>query len=269
VPDATLVVIPTYNEADNVDVLLDGIAANAPDVHVLFVDDNSTDGTRAVIRARMAAEPGRIFLMERERKLGLGTAYVAAFKWALARGYPAVVEMDADLSHRPVDLARLLAELKERPVVVGSRYVKDGGTENWGVGRRIISQLGSLYARTILRMRTRDLTGGFNGWQRAVLDAIRLDDVRSEGYAFQIELKYRAHLAGYPIHELPILFVERRAGQSKMSYHIVTEAIGRVWVLAALRREIIRARLTGRPRLPFSGCSDSHGDRAAAAPDAH
>jgi dolichol-phosphate mannosyltransferase len=237
----TLVVVPTYNEVDNVRPLVDGIRRHAPGAHVLFVDDNSQDGTRDGIASLMSTFPGEVHLLQRERKLGLGTAYVAGFKWGLARGYAALVEMDADLSHRAEDLARLVAELRTRPVVVGSRYVPGGGTENWGVGRKIISRAGSFYAGAILRMRVRDLTGGFNGWRRDVLLTIDPDTIRSEGYTFQIELKFRAHLAGFPVFELPILFVERRAGQSKMSSRIVFEAMYRVWHLRAMRERLRRA----------------------------
>ena len=152
--------------------------------------------------------------------------------------------MDADLSHRASDLAELARLSNEHPVVVGSRYVPDGGTLNWGVGRQLISRLGSLYARIILGMKTRDLTGGFNAWQRQVLEAIDLSSIKSEGYTFQIELKYRAHKAGFPIREQPIIFVERRAGQSKMSGGIVWEAIHRVWRLAASERKELRGRQT-------------------------
>ena len=233
-----LVIVPTYNEVENVSDLLDGIF-ELTDAHVLFVDDNSTDGTRDVIRAKMSAHPDRIFILERAGKLGLGTAYVAGFKWAIAQNYQAVVEMDADLSHRAEDLAKIIAALNTNDVVVGSRYIENGGTLNWGLSRQLISRGGSLYSRIILGMRVRDLTGGFNGWRLPVLKKINPDSIRSEGYTFQIELKFRAHLAGFKIHELPIIFVERRAGKSKMSGGIVFEAIYRVWQLAIARRSMI------------------------------
>lgn len=255
--DRTLVVVPTYNEVDNVRPLVAGIFTHSPEVDVLFVDDGSKDGTRDTIRALQTEYQGRIHLIERAGKLGLGTAYVTAFHWALARSYAAVIEMDADLSHRAVDLATLVDAVRRNPVVVGSRYVKGGGTENWGLGRKIISRFGSLYAGAILRMKVRDLTGGFNAWQRQVIEAIDPNSVRSEGYTFQIELKYRAHLAGYPIKEVPILFVERRAGQSKMSGGIVFEAIYRVWHLALQRSRI----------LALTAGSSSRRARSAAAPD--
>lgn len=236
VPQKTLVVVPTLDEADNVDALLDGIERHAPGVHVLFVDDASKDGTPQKIRARQSKADGRVHLIERPGKLGLGTAYVTGFKWALARGYLAAVEMDADLSHRPEDLAKLLATLASHACVVGSRYVKGGGTRNWSPHRKLISRCGSLYARIVLRLPIRDLTGGFNGWRREVLEKVDLDGIRSEGYSFQIELKYRAHLAGFTPVEFPIIFEERREGQSKMSGGIVLEAIWRVWGLLRIEK---------------------------------
>ena len=236
--DRVLVIVPTFNEVENVAALLEGIFHHT-NAHVLFVDDNSTDGTRLVIKEKMAAYPDRIFILERAGKLGLGTAYVAGFKWAIAQNYQAVVEMDADLSHRAEDLAKIIAALNTQDVVVGSRYIENGGTLNWGLGRQVISRGGSFYSRMILGMRVRDLTGGFNGWRLPVLKKINPDSIRSEGYTFQIELKFRAHLAGFKIQELPIIFVERRAGKSKMSGGIVFEAIYRVWQLAIARRSMI------------------------------
>jgi len=233
-----LVIVPTYNEVENIGALLDGIFFHT-DAHVLFVDDNSSDGTRDVIKSRMSAAPDRIFILERAGKMGLGTAYVAGFKWAIAQSYQAVVEMDADLSHRAEDLAKIVAALKLHDVVVGSRYIENGGTLNWGLSRQLISRGGSLYSRIILGMRVRDLTGGFNGWRLPVLKKINPDSIKSEGYTFQIELKFRAHLAGFEIIELPIIFVERRAGKSKMSGGIVFEAIYRVWQLALARKSMI------------------------------
>lgn len=235
-----LVVVPTYNEVDNIDALVHEVFTEAPDVHVLFVDDNSRDGTIARIHAKQAAHGNRVHLLQRPRKLGLGTAYVTAFRWALERGYDAVIEMDADLSHRAVDLPKLITGLSQHDVVIGSRYIKGGGTQNWGLGRRLISRLGSFYARSILRLDIRDLTGGFNAWRREVIEAINLDHVKSEGYTFQIELKYRAALAGFRIVETPILFVERRAGHSKMSSGIVAEAMLRVWLLRLARQGMHR-----------------------------
>jgi dolichol-phosphate mannosyltransferase len=238
--------VPTLNEADNIRPLLRGIFQDVPDADVVFIDDASQDGTRDVVRAEAAARPGRIHLIERPGKLGLGTAYVAAMQWGLGRYYQAFFEMDADLSHRSVDLAKLVQEIETSPVVIGSRYVPGGATENWGLGRKIISRAGSIYARAILRMDIRDFTGGFNGWRREVLEAIDPAKVQSDGYTFQIELKYRAHLAGFPLKEVPILFVERRAGQSKMSGGIVWEAMYRVWHLA-LQRGRVLSECSSRP----------------------
>lgn len=244
----TLVIIPTYNEAENIGPLTDGIRHHAPGVDILFVDDNSQDGTQRVIAELQGLHPGRIHLISRPGKLGLGTAYVAAFKWGLANGYDVLVEMDADHSHRPEDLAAILRLVPSSPVVIGSRYIPGGGTRNWSRMRQFISRGGSLYARTILGLKARDLTGGFNAWHRQVVEDIGPDQIRSEGYTFQVELKFRAHLAGYDLREVPILFVERRAGQSKMAGSIVAEAIYRIWMLAAQRGYIERqlAERTGR-----------------------
>jgi dolichol-phosphate mannosyltransferase len=238
-PAKPLVIVPTYNEVSNVAILFHEVSRHAPQIHMLFVDDNSQDGTRHVIRELMGEAPGRVHILERAGKMGLGTAYVAGFRWALARDYDAIIEMDADLSHRPSDIPAMLSALGESPCAVGSRYISGGGTENWSLFRKIISRAGGIYARLILRMSVNDLTGGFNGWQRHVLTSVGLDGIRSEGYSFQIELKYRAHLAGHAITEFPILFVERRAGHSKMSSRIVLEAMLRVWHLAASRRSIL------------------------------
>ena len=235
-----LVVIPTYNEVDNVASLAAGIVKHAPDVHLLFVDDNSKDGTQQVIAELINQSPERVFLLSRSGKLGLGTAYVAAFKWGLARGYEILIEMDADHSHRPEDLAEIIKTARTSPVVIGSRYIAGGGTRNWSLIRRFISLGGSFYARSILGLKVRDLTGGFNAWNRRVLTDINPDTISSEGYTFQVELKFRAHLAGYPLQEVPILFVERRAGQSKMAGSIVLEAMYRIWLLAAQRGAIKR-----------------------------
>ncbi len=233
-----LIVVPTYNEVENIDELLRGIQQQAPAADVLFVDDNSGDGTVDRILQHQSRRPEKIHLLGRPRKLGLGTAYVVGFKWALERDYDAVQEMDADLSHDPADLPRTLAFPEGRDVVVGSRYVVGGSTRGWSLSRRWISKFGNLYARTILGLAVRDLTGGFNAWRREVLEAVSLDEVRSEGYAFQIELKFRAVQAGFSLYEIPIAFVDRRKGQSKMSRRVAWEAMIRVWTLRFSRARL-------------------------------
>ena len=236
----TLVIVPTYNEVDNVEPLEARLRAAFPKAHILFVDDNSSDGTRTRLHRLLAAHPDRIHLIERSGKLGLGTAYIAGFRWALDRDYEAIVEMDADHSHDPADVPRLVKGLETADAVIGSRYVSGGGTVNWGVGRKLISRGGSIYGRAILGLSIADLTGGFNAWRRRVLEKIDIGAVESRGYAFQIELKYRAATAGFRILELPILFTERRAGQSKMSGMIVIEAMLRVWKLRIMRHTFPR-----------------------------
>jgi dolichol-phosphate mannosyltransferase len=227
-----LVVIPTYNERENLTRIAPQVLEVHPSIHVLVVDDNSPDGTGQVANALAVAHPERLHVLHRPGKGGLGRAYIAGFQWALERDYEWVCEMDADLSHRPEDLARIREAALEHPVVVGSRYV-DGRVNvvNWPITRLFISLFGSWYARTITRLPVRDATGGFNCFQRSVLEAVQLDRIESNGYAFQIELKLRAWRKGFPLRELPIVFFERGKGESKMSKRIVREAIWRVWRL--------------------------------------
>ncbi|MCX6126257.1 MAG: polyprenol monophosphomannose synthase [Proteobacteria bacterium] len=229
-----IVIVPTYNEADNVRSLVEKTLIAVPSIHILFVDDNSQDGTQTIIKDLMAQKPTQIFLLKRAGKLGLGTAYLAGFKWALDAGYDALIEMDADHSHHPKELVVFLQKLKDYDAVIGSRYIPGGATVNWSIVRKCISMFGSLYGRTILGMTIRDLTGGFNAWRRDTLLALRPELVKSEGYSFQIELKYRAMRAGKSLVESPITFEERRAGQSKMSFKIVLEAMVRVWALRSI-----------------------------------
>ena len=199
------------------------------EVDVLVVDDGSPDGTGR-LADEIATREKRVNVLHRSGKLGLGTAYVAGFRWGLERGYDSLIEMDADFSHDPERLPVLLSILQsEADVAIGSRYVAGGGTKNWGLGRKILSRGGSLYARLILGVGIRDFTGGFNGWRREVLEAMDLSTLRSDGYSFQIELKHRAHLLGFRWKEFPILFVDRTVGKSKMSRRIVLEALKRVW----------------------------------------
>jgi dolichol-phosphate mannosyltransferase len=223
-----LVCLPTYDERDNLEPIVAAILAATPEVDVLVIDDNSPDGTGQLADAYAAREP-RVHVLHRPGKQGLGKAYLAGFAWALARGYRLVLEMDADFSHDPAYLPGMLAAAAEADLVLGSRNVKGGGTVNWGVGRKLLSRGGSLYARTILGLPVRDLTGGFKCFRREVLEAIDLGSVECSGYAFQIELTYRALRKGFRVKEIPIVFEDRRVGQSKMSRRIVLEAISKVW----------------------------------------
>lgn len=227
-----LIIIPTYNERDNIEKLLELISQTDPAAHMLIVDDNSPDRTFEVVEALMQSTyPGRLFLLKRAGKMGLGTAYIAGFKWALAREYDYIFEMDADFSHDPKYLPEFLQAVKTHDLVLGSRYVPGGGVRNWGLLRKFISRGGSLYARTILGLSLRDLTGGFKCFRREVLEAIDLDSVKSNGYSFQIEMTYRASRKGFRICETPIIFEDRTAGKSKMSRKIFLEAVVMVWKL--------------------------------------
>ena len=225
---AALVIVPTYNESGSIAEVVERLFAACPDgVELLVVDDASPDGTAGILRD-LAGDNDRIHLLERPHKLGLGTAYVTGFEWAIARGYQAVVEMDGDLSHDPADVPRLLAALEDADLVIGSRYVPGGGVGNWGRARRLLSRAGNLYARAWLGFGVRDSTSGFRAYRNAALSEQDLARVRSEGYAFQIEMTRRLHRAGRRIVEVPITFVERRTGRSKMNRTIVVEAMARV-----------------------------------------
>ncbi|MDV6014009.1 polyprenol monophosphomannose synthase [Haloechinothrix sp. LS1_15] len=224
-----LVVVPTYNERDNIGPLLTKLLAMTPAVDVLVVDDASPDGTGEIADA-LAASDERAHVLHRERKSGLGAAYVAGFRWGLARGYAALVEMDADGSHDPGDLPRLLDALREHDVVLGSRYVPGGNVLNWPGHRRLLSRGGNVYSRMALGVRINDITSGFRAYRREVLDALPLDEIASQGYCFQIDLAWRSVTAGYSVAEVPITFVERETGNSKMSGAIVREAMLNVGV---------------------------------------
>ncbi len=229
--NSALVIIPTYNEYDNLGPITDAVLRAERRVDILVVDDNSPDGT-GKLADELAAKSKRIKVLHREKKQGLGRAYLHAFRWALEHGYDYVIEMDADFSHDPRFLPGLLdTAINGADIALGSRYVPGGGTVNWGVGRQLISQGGSLYARTILGVDVKDLTGGFKCFNRRVLEAINLDEVQSSGYAFQIELTYRALKKGFTVKEVPIVFEDRRVGQSKMSRKIFLEAVTMVWKL--------------------------------------
>ncbi len=226
-----LLIVPTYNEVDNVARVAAEFLAPVPGSELLFVDDASPDGPGELID-RICAEDSRVHVLHRAGKLGLGTAYLDGFRWALARDYPLIVEMDADFSHDPRYLPQIIAAAEAgADVVVGSRYIGGGGTRNWGVGRRLISRAGGRYARTVLGVDVRDMTAGFVCYRREALERIDLAAIKSNGYSFQIEMKYRAHRAGLRIVEVPIVFEDRRVGQSKMSRAIVAEALWMVWKL--------------------------------------
>jgi dolichol-phosphate mannosyltransferase len=231
-----LVCLPTYNEQDNVVPMTEAILAATPDVDVLIIDDNSPDGTGQLADGIAGREP-RVKVLHRAGKEGLGKAYLAGFEWALGHGYDLILEMDADFSHDPKYLPGMLEAARSADLVLGSRNIPGGGTVNWGVGRKIISRGGSFYARTILGIPVRDLTGGFKCFHRKVLESIDLPTVECSGYAFQIELTFRALRRGFRVVEFPIVFVDRRVGQSKMSKRIVLEALGKVW---SIRRSNFR-----------------------------
>jgi dolichol-phosphate mannosyltransferase len=223
--------LPTYNEADNLEPLVEAALANLPaGARVLVVDDNSPDGT-GEIADRLAARKERVEVLHRPRKEGLGPAYLAGFRKALEGGAGFVLEMDADFSHDPADLPRLLAAAETADLAIGSRYVPGGEVANWTSLRKAISRGGSAYARYVLGLPVRDLTGGFKCFRREVLEAIPLGEIGSRGYAFQVEMTYRAAKAGFKIVEIPICFRERRAGRSKMDGRIVAEAVWKVPLL--------------------------------------
>jgi len=227
-----LVIVPTYNESENLPGKVPDILAQDERIDVLVVDDASPDGT-GKLADEMAAENPRVHVLHRDSKDGLGKAYLAGFAWGLAREeYELLLEMDADISHPPEALPAMIAATETHDVVIGSRYVGGRVTvSNWPMSRLLVSYFGSWYARTITRMPVRDATGGFNVWRRKALESVGLDRVRSNGYAFQIELKFRAFRRGFSMVEIPILFTERDSGESKMSKRIVREAIWRVWWL--------------------------------------
>jgi dolichol-phosphate mannosyltransferase len=227
----TLVVIPTYNEREGLAAIVKAVRTAVPEATVMVVDDASPDGTGVLADELAAADP-QVRVKHRAAKEGLGPAYIDAFLQALSEGWERIVQMDADFSHDPCDVPRLLAELDAgADVATGSRYVRGGGTVNWGLRRRIISRGGSLYARSILGVPVRDLTGGFKAWKAEALGALSPADVHAKGYGFQIEMTYRALKTGARVVEIPIRFVDRRLGQSKMSSTIFAEALTIVWRL--------------------------------------
>lgn len=222
-----LVIIPTYNERENVESIVRAVFALPEPFHVLIVDDGSPDGTADIVRELQTKFPEQLHLLERRGKLGLGTAYIAGFRWGLERDYEYFFEMDADFSHNPQDLPRLLAKCRDEgaDVAVGSRYVRSGHVQNWPADRIILSYGASLYTRIVLWMPVADPTAGFICYRRAVLAALNLDKIRFVGYAFQIAMKFAAYSLGFKVREVPITFKDREKGQSKMSLKIVREAI--------------------------------------------
>ena len=226
----SLIIVPTYNERENLARLVTEIHTVVPDAHVLVVDDGSPDGTGEIADGLSADDP-RVHVEHRSGKLGLGTAYIHGFRWALERDYETVFEMDADFSHQPKYLPEFLRSAQDHDLVLGSRYIPGGGTENWTLSRQFISRGGNLYARLILGLPFADLTGGFKCFRRHALQALDFDAIQSVGYNFQIELTYRVHLAGLRIGQVPIIFPDRTAGESKMSSAIFREALLGVWKL--------------------------------------
>ena len=226
----TLVVIPTYNESDNIARLIPRVLEQDPSIDVLVVDDSSPDGTGTLVRGMQHGQP-RLHLVEREGKLGLGTAYVAGFRFALARGYDFVFEMDADFSHNPREIPRFLERIREHDLVIGSRYASGVRVLNWPMQRLLLSYSANVYTRLITGLPLSDATGGFKCFRRAVLQAIDLDRIRSNGYAFQIEMSYKAWKKGFRLVETPIVFLDRRSGASKMSKGIIYEAFFMLWKL--------------------------------------
>jgi dolichol-phosphate mannosyltransferase len=222
-----LVIIPTYNERENIGPIIQTIHDLDQDFHILVIDDGSPDGTADIVRSLQAQYPDSVFLEERRGKLGLGTAYIHGFKWGMKRGYSFIFEMDADFSHSPSDLPRLYDACKNggADVAIGSRYIKGGGVQNWPRNRILLSKGGSLYTRLILWMPVEDQTAGFMCYRREVLETINLDEIHFVGYAFQIEMKFAAWKLGFRLKEVPIQFEDRKYGESKMSKGIVKEGI--------------------------------------------
>ena len=229
--ERALVIVPTYNERENILKLIDAVQAQSPILDVLVVDDGSPDGTGAIVDQR-AASDSRVHIIHRERKLGLGTAYVAGFKWALAHSYEYVFEMDADFSHDPEHLPEFLEQIRDADLVIGSRYRDRRVTVvNWPIGRLLLSYFANVYARWVTGLQIFDTTAGYKVFRRKVLETIDLNDVRSNGYAFQIEMHFRTWKKGFRMIEIPIVFVDRTEGTSKMSKKIVREAVWMVWRL--------------------------------------
>jgi dolichol-phosphate mannosyltransferase len=229
-----LVIIPTYNEIENIARMIEAVLGQDPSIDILIIDDNSPDGTADVVKKAME-DNDRIKLIERSGKLGLGSAYVRGFEYALANGYEYILEMDADFSHNPNDLPRLLEAAKTNDLVIGSRYVHGVNIINWPFKRLLISYFASKYVKVITRMPIKDPTAGFKCFRRKVLESINLKEILSDGYSFQVEMNFRAWVKGFRIKEVPIVFTERIGGVSKMSKQIVWEAVWMVWRLQFMK----------------------------------
>lgn len=226
-PDLKLVIIPTFNERENISEMISAIMALDDDFHLLVIDDNSPDDTGSIVKSRISEFPDRLFLNQRRGKLGLGTAYIEGFKWGLDKGYDFIFEMDADFSHNPKDLIRLYETCADRSfdLAVGSRYITGVNVVNWPIGRVLMSYFASVYVKFITGLPIKDATAGFKCYHRSVLEGIKLDEIRFIGYAFQIEMKFTAWKLGYKLKEVPIIFTDRTKGTSKMSKGIFKEAI--------------------------------------------
>ncbi|MDX9858366.1 MAG: polyprenol monophosphomannose synthase [candidate division Zixibacteria bacterium] len=225
-----LIIFPTYNERENIEKIVHAVLPLDARIHVLIVDDNSPDGT-GELADKLARQQNNVYVLHRERKEGLGRAYIAGFKWAIKEGFDFVFEMDADFSHGPEYIRDFLREIQHHDLVIGSRYISGVNVINWPMSRLLLSYFANVYTRWITGLPLRDATGGFKCFRREVLEAINLDDVKSTGYSFQIEMSMRAWKKGFRIKEIPIIFVDRVAGSSKMSKKIVREAVWMVWLL--------------------------------------
>ena len=239
--DRKVIIIPTYNEKENIEKIIRAVFALEGGYHIIIIEDGSPDGTGQIVRRLMTEFPDRLFMIERAGKQGLGTAYIAGFKWAISRGYDYVFEMDADFSHNPEDVPRLYRACSEEgaDLAIGSRYCNGISVINWPIGRVIMSYFASVFVRKVLGMDVYDTTAGFKCYRRKVLETIDLDNIRMKGYGFQIEMKYSAYRLGFRIKEVPIIFVDRKEGSSKMSSGIFGEAF---WGVLQMRFRKIKGR---------------------------
>jgi len=226
--NSLLIIIPTYNEIENIAPLVKEVFSSVPNAHILVVDDNSPDGTAAAVEKIAEGNPA-LHILKRSGKQGLASAYIAGFKWGIPKGYGIFLEMDADFSHNPEYIPEMLEQIKTYDVVIGSRNIKGGGVEGWSAVRNMISKGGSLYSRIVLDCPIMDLTGGFNMWRKTALEKIGLDGIISKGYSFQVEMKFKAYHSGCAVKEIPILFPDRKRGNSKMSKKIFLEALVNIW----------------------------------------